>query len=948
MAQPQWITRTSSLSTIPEGIFYQIPLQAEDPDGGPVYYQLIAGQLPDGIQVRRSGLVEGIPTPTVIVQGVPAQVSSDVTSKFAIRAYTEKVVSGRVVTDRINDRTFTLTVSGQNIPQFVTPSGPIGTYYDGSEVNIQLEFTDPDVSDRAVFRVLSGSLPPGVVITNKGLITGLIIPLPQSQLISKNYEFTIEVSDGKDSDVRAFSIYVYAKSLMTADNTDITSDNTFITADIVTAHTPILLTPPGDLGRVRADNFYAFKFDAIDFDRDPVEYVINIGTGIGYDSTEVVGKVKFMVCSGSLGGFVLDIELVDGSSIPEAASEIFVGMGVSGIGISFGSIVVDITGTTVTIDRPLLDAVFASVTFFGKEPTNTTDNGDPGSFDLDNVGFDQGTFALPPGLSIDSATGWFYGYIPDQGITETTYRFAVRVRKISEPDLISPLAYFTITIIGNVETEVTWLTEPDLGSIVNGAISTLEVAAINAGGRALQYQIAPGTSSSLPQGLTLLSSGHIVGRVSFNTFALDSGTTTFDDQLTTRLVIDETTFDMSHTFVVNAFSPVTNTPGYVVTAIIVSNSGTGYSSATPPTVTISAPPNTLNSQQATAGAIVINDATGKISSIAVGNPGRGYSSPPTITITGGGGSNATAVVQVEDTTTLNPVSVFREFTVTVVRQFNSPYESLYVKAMPTFQDRVLIDQLLYNQTVIPTEYVYRADDSNFGVSRNVVYTHAYGLVPSTLDKYAESLNINHYWKNVVLGDIKLAQALDSQGNVLYEVVYSEIVDNLVNAQGASVSKQVTLPYPADNQTVVYPNSLINMRDQVIDQIGQVSPALPAWMISKQANGRVLGFVPAWVIAYIKPGYGGQVLYNIRESYGDQLHRVDFKIDRYELDRSQTHNWDPVTSAWIPSPGESTIFDSDTTYFDGRDTKFIAPADRYTNTDAFDKYLLFPKTNILGR
>jgi hypothetical protein len=120
------------------------------------------------------------------------------------------------------------------------------------------------------------------------------------------------------------------------------------------------------------------------------------------------------------------------------------------------------------------------------------------------------------------------------------------------------------------------------------------------------------------------------------------------------------------------------------------------------------------------------------------------------------------------------------------------------------------------------------------------------------------------------------------------------------------------------------------------------------MISKQANGRVLGFVPAWVIAYIKPGRGGQVLYNIRESYGDQLHRVDFKIDRYELDRSQTHNWDPVTSAWIPSPGESTIFDSDTTYFDGRDTKFIAPADRYTNTDAFDKYLLFPKTNILGR
>jgi len=88
---------------------------------------------------------------------------------------------------------------------------------------------------------------------------------------------------------------------------------------------------------------------------------------------------------------------------------------------------------------------------------------------------------------------------------------------------------------------------------------------------------------------------------------------------------------------------------------------------------------------------------------------------------------------------------------------------------------------------------------------------------------------------------------------------------LVNAEGVSVSKQVTLPYPTEvagqgTVTTVYPNSLINMRNQVIDTVGQISNILPLWMTCKQANGDVLGFTPAWVIAYAKPGCGNQIAY----------------------------------------------------------------------------------------
>jgi hypothetical protein len=924
VAQPQWITPAGSLGVIPEGVFYSVGIQAVA-DGEDVKFRLIAGELPDGVQVTPNGIIEGVPKNVARVQGVPQEVSVDTTSRFAIRAFTTRVINGRIVVDRLADRTFTLTITGQDIPEFVTPPGNIGSFYDGDPVEIQIEFTDTDPDETVTIRRLTGELPPGLVLDPRtGLISGVIAPLVgppdtapagydataydqypfdfSTRSTSKNFQFSLEITDGKDANVRSFEIFVYSKDSMTADTTDFTADNTFITADVVPTRTPVLLTPPGDLGIVRADNFYAFKFDGFDFDGDPIEYSVTTGAGIGFDS-----------------------------------------------GLTPGS---------------------------------------PGSYDVD--GFDRGAFSLPPGLVINPDTGWFYGYIPDQGATEQTYRFAVRVLKKNQPSIISGFYYFTITITGNLNTAVTWLTDPDLGTVLNGSISTLAVEAVNVGGRALQYRLASGTNSRLPQGLTLQPSGNITGRVSFNTFALDGGTTTFDIDLDTRLDILETTFDSAYSFTVNAFAAESEQVGFQVGSIAVVSGGSGYSSQ--PTVTISAPPDTANAIQATAGVVTI--VSGVITAIAVGNPGRGYTSTPTVTITGGGGTSATATTTIVEAEITNAVSVFRRFTVTVDRYFNEPYQKLYIKAMPPEADRALINQLVQNQDIIPQNLVYRADDPNFGVARSVVYDHAYGLDTASLETYVESLDINHYWKNLTLGQIKTAQALRPDGTVLYEVVYSEIIDDLVNNEGESVSKEVTLPFPVnpgDSTEIseVYPNSLINMRDQVIDTVGQISPplipVLPAWMTSKQANGRVLGFTAAWVIAYVKPGQSARVAYNIQELFGDQLNLVDYKVDRYELDQSQTYQWDETTKKWLPQPPEATTFDlfeqpsqlvawqnnsAQTTFwqnisnvpvfwvtptqglpqtgtiFDGGSTRFITPTVQWRPTDEFDKYLLFPRINIL--
>ena len=115
------------------------------------------------------------------------------------------------------------------------------------------------------------------------------------------------------------------------------------------------------------------------------------------------------------------------------------------------------------------------------------------------------------------------------------------------------------------------------------------------------------------------------------------------------------------------------------------------------------------------------------------------------------------------------------------------------------------------------------------------------------------------------------------------------------------------------------------------------------------NGQPFRFTPAWVICYAQPGQGERIAYYIRQQFGTKLNKVDFDVDRYELDCALSIHWDPladsVTATWVPLPS-STTFDDSTTVFDGNSLKFTAPVDMYTSGDQYDKYLVFPKRNIL--
>lgn len=896
MAQPVWITPAGNLGVIPEGIFYQQTLSAYDPAPEPgtgIYYRVIAGVLPGGVQCSTSGLIAGVPQALASVEGVPYQVNRNVTSKFTVRAYTENETTGEIL--RIADRTFNLTVSGNNTPEFVAPAGSFATNNSATFV------AGISGYDLTVTSVTSGTLYLGMVIRGPGVVQGTTITGFGTGTGGAG-TYTVDISQSIAGANMTGWIGVYYdgdKVDLQFEYTNVDPDETVIVR-LVGGQLPpgLTLSPTGLLTGY-------------------IEPSVNVGEESGYDLTPVSTLPFDFVVSAISKNYQFTLEVSDGKSSTLRTFTMYV---YNRSDNTADTTTITADNTFVTADEGTDRNPFLVNAFPSNLGSIRADNyfayqfrgNDYDTVDLSySISVNEG-IGLPPGLVLDPTSGWYYGYVPNQGLTEITYSFNIQVYQTDNPTIASQLYPFTITVTGVSDDEVTWLTDSDLGTIENGSTSLLKIEAKNNGGRVLSYRLRSGAFNQLPQGLTLLESGEIAGRATFNTFSIDLGFTTFDKSQSVVTGIEETTFDSTFVFTVNAFAKDPSQFLYTVGGVNIINGGTGYSSVTPPTIEFSLPIGST-AAQAVAGTVEVTD--GAITNIPLVTGGSSYTEPAGITITQGfGGSGAILESEMFRTGNRDVISVFKTFTIRVVRAYNYPYQNLFCVAMPPPNDRVVLNELLTDQTIFVPEYIYRPDDANFGVSTQVRYEHAYGLAPETIDTYVSSLYLNHYWKNLVLGSIETAQALDAAGNVIYEVVYSRIIDNLVNAAGTSVAKIVNLPYtiidPLDGSTQitqVYPNSLVDMRDQVIDVVGQISTKLPLWMTSKQTNGSVLGFTPAWVICYANPGRSKQIAYYITEYFGKQLNLIDFKVDRYVMDRTLSKNWDTETQQWAPK-GSLTTFD----------------------------------------
>lgn len=552
-----------------------------------VTYKIISGKLPPGLRIEGNRIV-----------GTPYEVPRLTEFSFCVRAS---------LNSDISDRTFKITINGPDAPEFITPEGNLdmgnNQYYvlDSTYVDYQIEVTDYDTAagQKLSFFIASndGELPPGLVLTQDGRIVGFVQPvlaitpedgngtydnsyydavafdfavlssngydswvydnvffdysLPSAipKKLNRNYSFIVSVTDGDSVVKREFNIFVVGDDYFRADNTVWLNGTGLFTADATYLRAPIWLTR-SDLGTYRANNYITVVIDTYD--------TANVIYSLEQVNANVVAKTDRVAFDDNIQNST-SLTIKDALTVPEF-----------GHYISFSGRVEGATSQLYQV---------SNVASLGNNRYRLTLTRGL-EVDLpEDVEFLIGTLStLPNGMLFDEGSAEIFGRVPYQPAISKTYNFTVTASRISDKgELVGSHRMFTIKIIGEVDSIITWLSGSDLGAINANFVSLLKVeASTTIPNSVLLYSV---TEGRLPPGLSLNLDGEIVGKVNqygdpqTNT----AGLTTFDFANTVTTFDNSTsTFDRVYTFTVKArdifgysastrtFSITINTPNELV------------------------------------------------------------------------------------------------------------------------------------------------------------------------------------------------------------------------------------------------------------------------------------------------------------------------------------------------------------------------------------------------
>lgn len=883
-----------SLGAVAEGTEVKIKLMATDSSGSPLTYKIVSGTLGNGLQLSRYGELTGNPVIEV------NRKNQDYTLKFTVRASS--------IYGKISDRTFTLIINSLQSPEIIPKDVPLGVFYDGYYLDLNLTAVDPSPTAQLDWSIVSGTLPLGTELSADGKLSGYLLPyisdvsasainwdktgwnrlpwdVPVGRAQSRIYRFTVRVFDGAKYDESTYTITVLAKRLFTVDSDIIQADNTYLTTDLDNEHSPFITTKPQDLPTQRQNSNFAFKFDGFDIDADEIRYGLKAPNEVLFDKgptsqepwMEVIGfdQFGFDEQDQSLQG-LFGIIMKDESYFDQGAGS----------------------------DFPYLETLA-----------------------FDAYPFDQVYHSPNISITLDTVTGWLTGTLRSQVEVTKTYTFEIFCYKKEKPQYFSKPVQFTLTVVGDLDNVIDWVTPSFIGVIDNGAVSDFSIEAIarlpdtirGYDHKKLRYILNPGNPfpnninpsvtaikytpqsyNRLPQGLRLLEDGLIVGRTTFAHFELDGGATIIDK--------GKLNFDNIYTFTVMATDATLFKLDADTTTI-----DQGYTmfdslwKSDQPT----RDPHVLDSSGCLAettydhGFLLIDNSNTDFDH--VWNVNRKNTTFD---------NNLTTFYDLNTSKKRDATVIDTKVFQIRVNNYNiKPYESVYIRALPTSYRRLGLLSTLNNQHIFPDELIYRLNDPYFGKTKDLRFLFAAGLNPTLMSDYINAMQLNHFTKRVELGQIKTAVALDENFKVQYEVVYVEVLDPGLS-DGKSAPNIIDIPdFPAqwqlrdalssDRITVAFNNSLVNMKSE-LTQVGYANQeVIPKWMSNQQENGRVLGFIKACVLAYTKPGASKLIAYRLKQT-NINFRNVDFVIDRYQLDNHLSTYYDVENQQFMVS--SETTFD----------------------------------------
>jgi hypothetical protein len=447
-----------------------------------VTYKLISGTLPGGIRLVGSTLV-----------GSPYEVSRPTEFKFCIRASKN---------GEISDRTFSITIEGADAPVFVSAEGALAIgefqqYYvmDSSYVDYQLEATDLDTAagQTLSFFIASnnGELPPGLILTQEGKIVGYVEPT-----------IAIPESAGDGSfDAGLFDAIAF------------------------------------DFGTVSSNGYDSYIYDSVFFDFNlsserpkklnrNYEFIVTVTDGDTYVKRKfgifVVGDDYFRADNTTWldgnGLFTADVTYL---RTPSWITPRNLGYFRAN---NYATISIDVYQTSepvvltldATVDWKINTAYsLGNKVLYSSGPNDTKKTYICKTTHTSGVTFNLNYWTLqelPPGLTFDINNSKIYGTIPYQPAITKTYNFNIAATRYGDHgDSVESSRTFTLNVIGDIDSVITWNSPTTLGRINANFISNFAVTASSTIPDAnLTYTLMSGR---LPPGLTLNANGEIFGKV---------------------------------------------------------------------------------------------------------------------------------------------------------------------------------------------------------------------------------------------------------------------------------------------------------------------------------------------------------------------------------------------------------------------------------------------------
>lgn len=129
-------------------------------------------------------------------------------------------------------------------------------------------------------------------------------------------------------------------------------------------------------------------------------------------------------------------------------------------------------------------------------------------------------------------------------------------------------------------------------------------------------------------------------------------------------------------------------------------------------------------------------------------------------------------------------AIEREFTLKIQDPEDVIYSNLYMKPFLSAAQRRDYVNFVSDPNVFPPEYIYRPNDPAFGLQKEIKMLAYAGIETKQISSYVAAAAKNHKRKRYSLGKIKKAVAKEPHtNNIVYEVVYIEVIDPLEPTKG---------------------------------------------------------------------------------------------------------------------------------------------------------------------